>query len=122
MSRRSKRSRAAPQQTPSGVPPSSKLRSRAQTFEGSIEQRILVWLIGLKIAALIVVFDAQSDQAFDFAKSIAGRAFAWMLLAMLVVTVMRYGWRLLPRGPLALAVAAFVLANAISGFFADNAY
>src|SRR5258706_5748216 len=112
MSRKRKSARGNPQNA----------RPMGLTFEQSLEKRLLIWLIGLKIAALIVVFDPQSDQAFDFAKSIASRAFAWMILAVLVITVMRFGFAILPTGRLALAVALFLLANALSGLFADNVY
>src|SRR5258706_3031096 len=112
MSRKRKSARGNPQNA----------RPMGLTFEQSIEKRLLIWLIGLKIAAIIVVFDPQSDQAFDFAKSIVSRAFAWMLLAVIVFSLSRYGWRILPRGRLVLAVALFVLANAISGLFAESPY
>src|SRR6266851_259027 len=112
MSRRARRVGGARQDT----------RASGPTFQGSVEHRLLIGLIGLKIVALIVVFDAQSDQAFDFAKSIASHASAWMIMAVLVVSVMRYGVGILPHGRLALAAAVFVLANAVSGLFAESPY
>jgi O-antigen ligase len=93
-----------------------------QQFDGSWPQRALVWLVSLKIAGLLLLFDAGAIQAFDLPKSIFSRAVAWLIAAVLVVSVLRFGPRVLPRTGLHIAVASFLVANALSGAVAENRY
>ncbi|MGH2499515.1 MAG: O-antigen ligase family protein [Candidatus Limnocylindria bacterium] len=78
--------------------------------------------MALKIAGLILVFDPGGAQAFDLPKSLFSRATAWLLLALILVALLRYGHRIVPRTSVHVFVGAFLLANVLALGFAQDRY
>src|SRR5207249_11892273 len=71
---------------------------------------------------ILLIFDVNGLQAFDFPKSLFSRAIEWLLLGVLVAAVIQHGTGIIPRTRLHLIAVGFVLAQAISGLFAENSY
>ncbi|MEK6227527.1 MAG: O-antigen ligase family protein [Chloroflexota bacterium] len=92
------------------------------TFDRSWLRQLLVMLITIKIVGIILIFDIGGLQAFDFPKSLFSRSMEWLILGVLAVAIVRFGFGILPRTRLHLVAAAFVLAYALSALFAENRY
>ena len=75
-----------------------------------------------KIAAIVLVFDPYADQSFDLPKSLASRAFEWILVALLAAAALRHGRALVPRSRLWIALAAVVVATGLSTVTAEVPY
>ena len=97
-------------------------RSQAETapFECALLRRVVVWLVGAKIVALVVVVDTLGLSAFDLPKALLGRAIMWLILAALAVALLRYGTAIIPRTRLHLLIAAYVGIALLSAAFAEN--
>lgn len=91
-------------------------------FERSIVRRATVWLVAVKAAGLVLLFDPWSIQAQDLPKSLFSRATEWLLVAALVLLVARFGPACIPRTRLHLLVVAFAGATAVSAVFAADGY
>jgi O-antigen ligase/cytochrome c-type biogenesis protein CcmH/NrfG len=98
------------------------MRRGEDTFESSFLRQALVWLVALKSAGLILVFDPVAISAFDMAKSMFSRAIEWLLVAVLFLSLFRFGIRIMPRTHLHLAVALVLLANVIAAALAVNTF
>jgi len=81
-----------------------------------------VLAVTAKIAAIVLVFDPYADQSFDLPKSLASRAFEWVLVALLVAGALRHGRALVPRSRLWIALAAVVAATGLSTVTAEVPY
>jgi O-antigen ligase/tetratricopeptide (TPR) repeat protein len=77
-----------------------------------------VWIVTLKCAGLVLIFDLASISAFDLPKSLFSRATEWLLLAVIVLGLLRFGIRIVPRTKLHVAVVLVLVANLIAAFFA----
>jgi O-antigen ligase len=85
-------------------------------------QQLLVSLVAVKIAGLLLIFDAAGLQSFDLPKSLFSRSMEWLIAGALVIALLRHGVAIVPRTPLHLAVGALVAVNALSAVFAENQY
>jgi tetratricopeptide (TPR) repeat protein len=97
-------------------------KRRPIAFESSALHEAILWVLALKIAGLVLLFDPSGAQAFDLPKSLFSRATEWVLAALIVATVARHGLTIVPRTRLHLAVAAFLVANVLAAVFAENRY
>jgi O-antigen ligase/tetratricopeptide (TPR) repeat protein len=94
----------------------------AAIFESSSVRQALVSVVALKIAGIVLVIDVAGYQAFDFPKSLFSRSTGWLLAALIVIAIVRFGPGVIPRTRLHLAVVALVLVNALSALQSDNTY
>ena len=93
-----------------------------RSFQGSTTQRALVALITAKIVFVLVVFDPIGQQAFDLPKALVSHAFAWLLVAMLIIVVLDYGIAVFPRTRLHIVALAVVLVSAAAAAIAPVPY
>jgi O-antigen ligase/Flp pilus assembly protein TadD len=91
-------------------------------YDASPIRRAIVVLVALKIAGIILIFDPSGLDVFHLAKSLFSRGLAWLLAALVVVALMRFGPAVVPRTRLHLFVLAFAVANVLSMLSAENAY
>lgn len=91
-------------------------------FDRSILQQVLVSLVAIKIAGLVLIFDPVGLLSFELPKSLFSRATEWLIAGALLVTILRYGTGVIPRTRLHFAVAALLVASALSTLFAENRY
>src|SRR3989442_1330177 len=91
---------------------------------GSALRRTLLWLIGLKICALVAVFDftVGTVHPFDLPKTAVSRALAWILAAIIGIAISRYGVRIIPSTRLHFLIVAYLAANALSALLAADSY
>ncbi|MBI2324431.1 MAG: O-antigen ligase family protein [Chloroflexi bacterium] len=97
-------------------------RAARLQFEGSSLRKAIVLVVALKIAAIVLVFDRAGLDVFDLPKNIVSRLFAWVLVGLLAMALIRHGPGIVPRTPLHAFVVVFALANVISAVFAENTY
>lgn len=105
----------------------SRARSRRPARPSWRDSRLRLAIVGLvtiKAVGLVLIFDFTHSlvQAFDLTKSAFSRGMEWALLACLVLAVARFGTAILPRSPLIVAAAAFLVVNVASAFTAENRY
>jgi O-antigen ligase len=98
------------------------VRTAAIPFARSTLQQLLVSLVAIKIAGLLVIFDAAGLQSFDLPKSLFSRSMEWLIAGALVIALLRYGRSIIPRTPLHFAIGALVAVNVLSTVFAENGY
>lgn len=91
-------------------------------FDDSLLRHLLVWVVALKILAIVVLVDASALQAFALPKALISRAAAWALAGALLLSLLRYGPGILPRSRLHLLVGGYVLVALISTAQAENTY
>jgi len=91
-------------------------------FEASAHRRAIVYLVVVKIAGLILIFDAAADQAFELPKTLFSHGTAWLLAAAMGTAVLRWGTGIVPRHPLHVVVGALVAVNAASAVAAADPY
>lgn len=91
-------------------------------FRGSWIREALFRVAGLKILVLTLAFDPAGLQAFSYPKSLLSRGTEWVLCGLILLAVLRYGARIVPRTPIHLAIAAYALAVAGSAALSGNAY
>src|SRR5436190_15573355 len=91
-------------------------------FDRSWLRKALVWLVALKCALLVLVFDPVSISAFDLPKALLSNATGWLLAVLVFLTLIRFGVGVVPRTRIHLAVAAMVLAAGVSAILAENRY
>src|SRR5438309_2605948 len=93
-------------------------------WESSRWRLALVLLVSLKVSLLVVLLDwtGRSISPFDLTKSIFSRGLEWLIAGVLVVVLIRYGLEVWPRTGLHVAVAVFLLANAVSAVTAESSY
>ncbi|MDP9246393.1 MAG: O-antigen ligase family protein [Chloroflexota bacterium] len=94
----------------------------AATFERARTRRALLWLAAAKIVLVVLVFDPRGDVPFDLPKSLASRASEWATVAVLLVALLAYGPRLVPRARLHWAVAWLAAVSAVAAIFAAEPY
>ncbi|HEY3218996.1 MAG TPA: hypothetical protein VGK15_07900, partial [Candidatus Limnocylindria bacterium] len=102
--------------------PARNARAGQPGYERDLTRQVLVWLVAVKVAGVVLLFDPGTLQVFDLTKSIFSRATEWILAAMVVVLVMRYGAGVIPRAPALAFAAAFVVVNLASTVFAADRY
>ncbi len=102
--------------------PPQKHRASPRGFEGSLYRRAIVWLVGLKILGILLIFYPPAIQVFDLPKSVFSRAIEWLLIPLLVLAVVRYGFAIVPRSPLHVFVVGYVFVNIVSTIFAHDRY
>lgn len=98
------------------------LRDSAAIFERSLLRQALVSVVAVKIAGIVLLVDVAGYQAFDFPKSLFSRSTGWLLAAMIVLAILRFGPGVIPRTRLHLAALAFLLVSTVSALQADNTY
>src|SRR5438132_6440021 len=76
----------------------------------------------MKGAALILIVDPASLNAFEAPKALASRAFEWPIAAALVATLLTYGRAIVPASRLHVVVLAVLGAAALSTVFAADRY
>jgi tetratricopeptide (TPR) repeat protein len=91
-------------------------------FDGSWLRQLLTFLVTMKIAGIVLIFDPWGFQSFDLPKTLFSHALAWLLGATLLAAVMVHGLGIVPRTRLHLIVAAYVVVNLVSALFAENRY
>ena len=91
-------------------------------FDKSWLRQLLVFLVTMKIAGILLVFDPWGFQSFDLPKTLFSHALGWLIGAALLAAVIVYGHGIVPRTRLHLVVAAYVVANLLSALFAENRY
>lgn len=91
-------------------------------FVSSIARQALVVVLAIKLAGVIAIFDARALEAFDFMKSLYSRASEWVIVALVLLLLARYGTGIVPRTRLWLGVAALVAVNVASVAFAADRY
>jgi len=91
-------------------------------FNTSRLRQLLVFLVAMKIAGVLLIFDPWGFQAFDLPKTLFSHALAWLLGATLLAAAIVYGRGIVPRTRLHLAVAAYVVVNLVSALVAENRY
>jgi len=94
----------------------------AGDFERSPLRRALVWLVAIKVAGIVVIFDPFSFSAFDLPKSLFSRGLEWWIGGVLIASALRFGPEILPRTRLHWAVGALVGVNLLSTAFAEDRY
>ena len=104
------------------MPGKGRPRRPTPRFEGSRLQRAIIWVVAIKIAAILIVFDPLASQPFDLPKSLVSRATMWPLAAMVVLAIFHYGFAVIPRTRLHLAVLAVAVVTVLSGIFAADHY
>lgn len=82
----------------------------------------LVVLVALKVAGLVLVFDAASLAPFEGAKSIFSLATASVMAVLICLLVVQSGPGALVRSRLHLTVVLFVIANVAAVLFAHDHY
>jgi O-antigen ligase/tetratricopeptide (TPR) repeat protein len=97
-------------------------RSIATELDESQWRRAVVFLVAMKIAGLILVFDPFGLQAFALPKSVFSRVTAFALAAAVLAIVARFGPGVIPRTRLHVGLAGLLLANLISAIGAENPY
>jgi tetratricopeptide (TPR) repeat protein/O-antigen ligase len=113
------RSAAEPWSPAKGAGPTTR---PSDDFDTSLLRRFIVWLVAIKIAGMVLVFDPAGLDVFNLPKSLWSRGTEWLVLALLCVALLRYGRTIIPSTRLHLFVAAFVAASALSTIFAENKY
>lgn len=91
-------------------------------FDRSWLRATLVWVVALKCAGMVLVFDPVSISAFDLPKALFSRATEWLLVVLIGLTLVRFGVGVLPRTRIHLAVGALLLATVAATIFAENRY
>ncbi len=91
-------------------------------FEKSRLRQFLLFVVGIKLAGIILIFDPLGLQSFDLPKTLFSHALSWALFVGLLAAFVRFGLGILPRTRLHLAVGGLVLANLVSLLFAENRY
>jgi hypothetical protein len=91
-------------------------------FAASLTRQILVFLVTMKIAGILLLFDPAGYQAFDLPKSLFSHAMAWPIAVTLFAAFLRFGQGILPRTHLHLVVAGFALANLVSALLSEDPY
>src|SRR5438552_8332228 len=93
-------------------------------WDRSMLRRLILALAILKITGLVLVFDiiGKLMQPFDLAKSAFSRSTEWLLAALVLIALVRFGAGILPRSTLHVFVGAFLLINLASAVFAENIY
>ncbi|MEK6206467.1 MAG: O-antigen ligase family protein [Chloroflexota bacterium] len=94
----------------------------SDAFGTSRLRQLLLFLVAIKIAGILLIFDPWGLQSFDLPKTLFSHTVAWILGATTIAALLVYGAGIVPRTRLHLAVAAYVLANLLSALFAENAY
>src|SRR5438128_5047196 len=92
------------------------------TYEGSWLRRAIVFVLGVKVFALIVVVDfgQRALNPFDLPKSFASRSAEWVLVALLLMCFYRYGARIAPRSVIHFGVIALVVVSAMATLTATD--
>ena len=91
-------------------------------FDKSPLRQFLLFIVGIKLAGIILIFDPSGLQSFDLPKTLFSHSLSWALFAGLLAAFLRFGLGIVPRTRLHLAVGGFVLANLVSLLFAENRY
>ena len=98
------------------------VRDLPRTFEASLTRLAIVWVVAVKVAGLILIFDPDSASAFEAPKSSFSLATASLLLGLIALAIMQFGLGIVPRSRLHVAVAAFVMASILSSVVAEDRY
>src|SRR5687767_7778274 len=91
-------------------------------FDRSWLRAALVWVVALKCAGLVLLFDPVSISAFDLPKALFSHATGWLLAVLISLTLIRFGVAVLPRTRIHLAVGAVLLGAVAATIFAENRY
>ena len=87
-------------------------------------RRAIIALVALKIVGLILIFDltARSLQAVDLPKALFSHATAWVLVALLALSLWRHGLTIFPRSPMHAFAVAIVATQTIAALTAVDGY
>ncbi|TME72644.1 MAG: hypothetical protein E6I49_03815 [Chloroflexi bacterium] len=91
-------------------------------FGASTIRRALQWLVTVKIAGVILLFDPAALQSFELPKTVFSHALAWPLAALVLVSLWRYGSGIFPRSPINIAVGALAVVWVTSTAVAADRY
>src|SRR5439155_23584512 len=91
-------------------------------FGASTSRRVLQWLVTVKIAGVILLFDPVALQSFELPKTVFSHALAWPLAALVLVSLWRYGSVIFPRSPINVAVGALAVVWVASTAVAADRY
>lgn len=97
-------------------------RARPSGIEQDLTREFIVWLVALKIAGIVLIFDPGTLQVFDLTKSIFSRATAWILAALVILLLVRYGAAAIPRVPVLAFASIYLVTNVVSAIFAADQY
>ena len=68
-------------------------------FDRSPLRWLIVGLVALKIAGIILLFDARNIGSFDLVKSLYSRGAEWLIAACVGIALVRYGLSIVPPSP-----------------------
>ncbi|MDQ6794109.1 MAG: hypothetical protein M3067_04695, partial [Chloroflexota bacterium] len=91
-------------------------------FDGSWIRPAIVAVVSIKAVGTVLIFDPIGLQSFDFPKSLFSRSLEWILAGLVLLALFRFGFTVVPRTRLHVAVVAYALAVAASGLAAGNTY
>ena len=91
-------------------------------FGASTIRRALQWLVTVKIAGVILLFDPAALQSFELPKTVFSHALAWPLAALVLVSLWRYGSGIFPCSPINIAVGALAVVWVASTAVAADRY
>jgi O-antigen ligase/cytochrome c-type biogenesis protein CcmH/NrfG len=92
------------------------------SFDRSWLRGALVWVVALKCAGMVLVFDPVSISAFDLPKAVFSRATEWLLAALILLILVRFGIGVVPRTRIHLTVGLLVLTSVAATIFAENRF
>jgi len=92
------------------------------TFASSPLRAAIVWLVALKVFAVLILFVPAGLQPFDLPKSLLSRAFEWSLIGVIGASLLRHGFAIVPRTRLHALVALYALTVVVSAAFAQDHY
>lgn len=98
------------------------MRSVQRDFSTSGLRQMLVWLVALKCAGLVLLFEPSSLSAFDLPKSVFSRATEWLLVGVIGLSLLTFGLRIVPRTRLHIAIGVLLAANVAATMFAANTF
>lgn len=99
------------------------IRADALASAQSSKLRLLgLGLLGAKIALVPVIFDASMDMPFVVSKAILSHGLSYLLAAILIGLLIRFGADFLVRSWVHAPVLAFLLVSSASAAFAVNPY
>src|SRR2546428_12626186 len=96
----------------------------SDAFSRSLLARGIAAVVGLKIAGIVLAFDPTRKllDAFDLPKAEWSRMTEWLLAALLLLAVARFGAAVIPRAKNLFLPVALLRVYAIAAIFAEDGY
>src|SRR2546428_12337176 len=96
----------------------------SDAFSRSLLARGIAAVVGLKIAGIVLAFDPTRKllDAFDLPTAEWSRMTEWLLAALLLLSVARFGPAIMPRTKILLLPVVLLSVYAIAAIFAEDRY